>query len=76
MDTIMLETWLNEASKIQEEVNKTVAYQKSGRLDCETNQAKLETVVTRNGASAPQPVQLTTDALVLLPYVKYGSKAR
>ncbi len=52
----MLNSWLNEASKFQEEMNKTVAYQKSGRLDWETNQTKIEAVVTNNGASAPQPV--------------------
>ncbi len=71
MDTIMLRNWLNEASKFKEYMNKTVAYRKSGRLDWETHQIKLETVVNRNGASAPQPVQLA----FAHPYVKHGSKA-
>ncbi len=51
MGTIILKSWPNEASKFQEEMNKTVAYQKSGRLDWETNQFKFEAVVTKNGAS-------------------------
>ena len=74
MDTIMLKTWLNEASKFQEEMNKTVAYQKSGRLDWETNKFKLEAVVTKNGAIAPQPVQLTTDARFSAPMLSMGRR--
>ena len=74
MDTIMLKTWLNEASKFQEEMNKTVAYQKSGRLDWETNKFKLEAVVTKNGAIAPPPVQLTTDARFSAPMLSMGRK--
>ena len=74
MDTIMLRNWLNEASKFQEEMNKTVAYQKSGRLDWETNKFKLEAVVTKNGAIAPQPVQLTTDARFSAPMLSMGRR--
>ncbi len=55
-------------------MNETVAYQKSGRLDGETNQFKLETVVTINGASAPQAVQLTTHALFSAPMLSMGRR--
>ena len=74
MDTIMLRTWLNEASKFQEEMNKTIAYRKSGRLDWETNKFKIEAVVTKNGAIAPQPVQLTTDARFSAPMLSMGRR--
>ena len=55
-------------------MNKTVAYQKSGRLDWETNKFKLEAVVTKNGAIAPQPVQLTTDARFSAPMLSMGRR--
>jgi hypothetical protein len=55
-------------------MNKTVAYQKSGRLDWETNKFKLEAVVTKNGAIAPQAVQLTTDACFSTPMLSMGRK--
>ena len=47
---------------------------KGGRLDWETNQFKLEAVVTKNGAIAPQPVQLTTDTLFSAPMLSMGRK--
>jgi hypothetical protein len=74
IDTIMLKTWLNEASKFQEEMNKTVTYKKSGRLDWETNKFKLEAIVTKNGAIAPQPVQLTTDARFSAPMLSMARR--
>ncbi len=52
----------------------TVAYQKGGRLDWDTNQFKLEAVVTRHGASAPAPIQLTTDALFSAPILGMGRR--
>ncbi len=62
MDTIMLNNWLNEASEYQTEMNKTISYQKGGELDWETNEFKLSPNVTKKGAIAPEPIQLTTDA--------------
>ncbi len=53
----------NEAGKYQAEMINTIPHHKSGKLDWETNEFKLTPGVTRNGASAPEPIQLTTDAL-------------
>ncbi len=53
---------------------KTTSYQKSGRLSWETNGFELLLVVTKNGASAPEPIKLTIDVCYSF-YVKYGSKA-
>ncbi len=61
MDTIMLNSWLHEGSELQDEMNETVAYQKDGSLDWDTNQSKFEEGVTENRAFAPKPIQLTTD---------------
>ena len=51
MDTIMLKNGLSEAGKFQAEMNKPISYQKSGRLDWETNEYKLQAVVTKNTAT-------------------------
>ncbi len=55
-------------------IEKTVAYQKSRKLDWETNKFKLEAVVTKNGASVPEPVQLTTDACLSAPMLSMGRR--
>ena len=48
MDTIMLRTWLNKASKFQAEME--------------------------NGAFAPEPIQLSTDALFSAPMLSMGRR--
>ena len=74
MDTIMLNNWLNEAGKFQAEMNKPISYQKSGRLDWETNEYKLQAIVTKNRARAPAPIQLATDACFSTPMLSMGRK--
>ena len=74
MDTIMFNNRLNEAGKFQAERNNIISYQKSGRLDWETNGYKLQTVAPKDRACAPEPIQLTTDAGFSTPMLSMGRK--
>ena len=55
-------------------MNKTISYQNGGKLDWETNEFKLTPIVTRNGAIAPEPIQLTTDACFSTPMLSMGRR--
>ncbi len=67
MDTGMLNSRPNEASKFQAEMNEAISDHKRGTLGWETNEYKLTLAVTKHGASATAPNQLTTDVCFSTP---------
>jgi hypothetical protein len=74
LDTIMLKLWLEQACKYQTDLSKTVSHRKGGKLDWETNESKLTPIVTKSGAQAPEPIQLTTGMCFSSPMVSMGKR--